>query len=236
LTGQGRLDEALAHYQKALETVPDFALAHCSVGAILTARGRLDEALAHSQRAVELEPNNAMIQNTLGNVLAMQGRLDEAFRCYQKSLEIQPNFPQAHANLGDLSAVRGQFHEALAHYRKALEIQPGDPMTQRRLAWLRATCPVASLRNGDEAMALADRANQLCGGKQPEVLDTLAAAYAEAGWFAEAQATARKALEVATQQNNHVLVSGLRDRIALYEARRPYRQTPLVPVPSPEKP
>ena len=71
----------------------------------------------------------------------------------------------------------------------------------------------------------AQRANQLSGGRQPDVLDTLAAAYAEAGRFPEALATARKALDLATQQHGQPLADVLRSRIALYEAGKPYRQT-----------
>ncbi len=236
LARQGRFDEAMAHYQKALEIRPDYAMAHNNMGNILAAGGRLDEATVHYQKALKLQPNYAMAHNNLGNVLAHQGRFEEALTEYHKALEIQPNFVLAHDKLGDLLAARGQFPEALAHYRKAMAIEPGDPMVQRSLAWLLATCPLASLRNGAEAMALAERANRLSGGQRPEVLDTLAAAYAEGGWFGEAQATARKALELAIQQNNRVLASGLRDRIALYEARRPYRQASPVPTPSPEPP
>ena len=163
----------------------------------------------------------------------MQGRLDEALTQYQKALDLPPNLVLAHDNLGDLFAARGQFPEALAHYRMAMEIQPGDPMVQRRLAHLRATCPLAPLRNGAEAVELAERANLLCGGTRPDVLDTLAAAYAEAGWFPEALATARKALDLATQQDNRALAGSLRDRIVLYEARRPYHQAPPAPVSAP---
>jgi tetratricopeptide (TPR) repeat protein len=233
LARQGRFEEAMAHYQKALEIRPDYAMAHNNLGNILAAGGRLDEATVHYRKALKLRPDYAMAHNNLGNALAHQGRFEEALTEYHKALEIQPNFVLAHDKLGDLLAARGQFPEALAHYRKAMEIEPADPMVQRSLAWLLATCPLASLRNGAEAMTLAERANRLSGGQRPEVLDTLAAAYAEAGWFAEAQATARKALELAIQQNNRVLASGLRDRIALYEARRPYRQASPVPTPSP---
>jgi tetratricopeptide (TPR) repeat protein len=220
------------HYQMALEISSDSAVAYDGAGSIFAARGQFNEALAHFQRALEINPNYAMGHCNLGNVLAQQGRFDEALTQYQKALEIQPNLVPAHDKLGDLLATRGQYPEALVHYRKALEIQPGDPMVQRSLAWLRATCPLASLRNGTEAMALAERANQLCEGKRPDVLDALAAAYAEAGWFAEAQATARKALQLATQQNNRFLANALRGRIALYEAGKPFRQELLVPVPS----
>ena len=99
-------------------------------------------------------------------------------------------------------------------------------MARCKLAWLRATCPVPPLRNGDLAIEHATLANRLCEGKQPEVLDVLAAAYAEAGRFPEAAATASKAMELATHQHNQPLANVLRTRIALYEAGRPYHETP----------
>ena len=114
-----------------------------------------------------------------------------------------------------------------------MQSQPKDPLAAQKLAWLRATCPVASLRNGKEALAIAQQANRFCGGKRPEILDTLAAAYAEVGWFPEALATARRALELALQQHDPALADALRERIALYDAGRPYRQTPMVPASAP---
>jgi hypothetical protein len=90
------------------------------------------------------------------------------------------------------------------------------------LAWLLATCPVASLRNGEEAVAQAVLANQRSDGKQPGVFDCLACAYAEAGRFPEAVATARRGLALAIEQGNRALASNLRARIALYEAGKPF--------------
>ena len=80
------------------------------------------------------------------------------------------------------------------------------------------------LRNGSEAIELAQRADRLCGGKRPDVLDALAAAYAEVGWFPEALATARKASKLAQQQPGHALADAIQARIALYEAGRPYHE------------
>ena len=154
LAVQGRLGEALANYRKALELEPDNALAHEGISGVLIAQGRPGEALPHCQRALEFQPNLAMAHNNLGNILARRGQLDEALAHYQRALEIQPNLAAAYTNIGDVLAARGQFPEALGHYRRAIEIQPNDPMAERSLAWLRATCPEASLRNSDEAMAL----------------------------------------------------------------------------------
>ena len=90
--------------------------------------------------------------------------------------------------------------EALAHYQKSLETQPNNPQILANLAWLLATCREASVRNGAGAVELAQRANQLSGGQDAMILRTLAAAYAEAGRFAEAITTAQRALELATAQ------------------------------------
>jgi hypothetical protein len=93
-----------------------------------------------------------------------------------------------------------------------------------RLAWLLATSPDASLRDGTRAIELAWRAAQLTGGRDVKVLDTLAAAFAEAGRFPEALAAARRALEMATRRNLPEVAQELRRRLTLYEAQRPFHE------------
>jgi tetratricopeptide (TPR) repeat protein len=104
-------------------------------------------------------------------------------------------------------------------------LRPDQPHILNNLAWLLATCPLAAVRDGAEATAHAQRAKQLWGDV-PEVLDTLAAAYAEAGRFPDALATARRALELAQRQNNRASVDALKGRIALYEVGKPYCLAP----------
>ncbi len=185
---------------------------------------------------MKIKPDDAKAHKNLALALASRGRLDEAAAHYQKALEIKPDFAEAHYNLAALLTRRGQVDLAIAHYRKALQIKPDFVKAHNNLAWLQATCPAARLRNGAEAVEHARRADQLCGGRQPGLLDTLAAAQAEAGRFSEAAATARKALELATQQNNHALADVLRARIALYEAGKPYHEPPSASPPAPSKP
>ena len=114
-----------------------------------------------------------------------------------------------------------------------MQLKPDDLDAQMNLAWLRATCAEASLRNGDAAIEHAQRAMQLCGGQRPDALDTLAAAYAEGGRFPEALAAARKALELAERHNAHALADAMRGRIALYEAGKPLRPRLPASAPSP---
>ena len=109
-----------------------------------------------------------------------------------------------------------------------MKAQPSSALAHRRLAWLRATCLRASLRDGIEAIDQALQAARLEGSQGAESFDTLAAAYAEAGWFPEALAAARKALTLATRQNDTAVADAVRARIALYEAGKPFRE-PLTP-------
>ena len=88
----GRIDEAIAHYQKALEIRPDYAEAHNNLGIALAGRGRIDEAIAHFQKALEIKPDYAEAHNNLGIALAGRGRIDEAIAHFQKALEIKPDY------------------------------------------------------------------------------------------------------------------------------------------------
>jgi tetratricopeptide (TPR) repeat protein len=227
LAARGQFDEAVKHYRQSLEINPNDAGAVSNLGVLLVRLGRWDEAMACYRKAQEIEPGYAIAYYNLGGLLADRGRFDEAIAQFQRAIDINPDFGKAHCGLGIALAARGRPVEALEHYRRTLKLQPDNLEAQKNLAWLRATCPEASLRDGAEAIQLAQQANRLCDGQWPDVLDVLAAAYAEAGRFSEALAAAHKALELAIQQNDQDLAEALRARIALYEAGQPYRQTNL---------
>jgi len=229
----GRLDEAIAHYRKGLDFKPEDAEAHYQLGRALQMQGKIAEALAQFQQAVKIKPDYAEARNNLGASLQAQRRFDEAMVQYRQALEIKPDYAKVYYNLGTVLAGRGQFDQALAQFQRASELQPDDADTQNNLAWLLATCPAASLRSGAAAIEHAQRANQLCGGRRANVLNTLAAAYAEAGRFPEALAAARKALDVATQQKDQAIAGVSRAQIALYQAGKPFRQTQPAPAPRP---
>ncbi len=119
------LDEATAHYKRALDMEPDNARAHINLANALRAGGKLDEAIAHYVKALDIEPNNAGAHINLGNLLRARGRLDEAVAHYRKALEIEPDNAGAHLNLGNVLQARGILDDAAAHYEKALAIKPG---------------------------------------------------------------------------------------------------------------
>jgi hypothetical protein len=100
------------------------------------------------------------------------------------------------------------------------------------LAWILATCPDASLRNGTQAVELAGQADQFSKGNNPAILATLAAAQAEVGHFADALSTVQKALVLATAQTNSAVANALRIQIKCYEKGAPFRDNSLTNAPS----
>ena len=88
MAGRGRIDEAIAHYQKALEIKPDYADAHYNLGIVLAGRGQIDEAIAHYQKALEIKPDYAAAHYNLGNALAGRGQIDEAIEHWRKALAL----------------------------------------------------------------------------------------------------------------------------------------------------
>ena len=111
-----------------------------------------------------------------------------------------------------------------AHFQKALQIAPANPTIQTSVAWLLATAPEASLRNGNQAVELARQANTMTGGENPLILHTLAAALAEAGQFPEALTTAQHALHQAEAQSNKSLAGQLQAELKRYEGGHPLHQ------------
>ena len=140
-------------------------------------------------------------------------------------MTLQPNNAPAHNHLGQVLVKQGRVREAIDHYQAALAIQPDDAYVLNNLAWVLATNPEASARNGTTAVELAQRADQLSKSSNPSILGTLAAAYAEAGRFTEAVASAQRALELASAQTNNAQVPALKTRIRLYQAGFPFRDT-----------
>jgi len=121
---KGQVDEAMAHYQKALEINPNDAEAHNNLGNLLFQKGQVDQAMAEYQKALGINPNDAEAHNNLANLLFQKGRLDEAIAHYQNVLEINPSLVDTHYNLGNAFFQKGQVDEAIAQFQKALEIEP----------------------------------------------------------------------------------------------------------------
>jgi tetratricopeptide (TPR) repeat protein len=229
LLAKRRVDEAIVYFQKSLSVQPGSVLARNNLGTALLLKGQEREALVQFQKALEYDPGDPTAHYNIGLVLCQKGRMDEGIMQFQKALESRPDFAEAHNNLGNAFLQKGLVDEAIAHFQKALEIRPDFADARDNLdnaAWLLATSPEASLRNGPKALALARQLDRLSGGNNPAILDTLAAACAENGQFPEAVDAAQRALELARSHNNTTLADTLRQQIKLLQSGSPLRSAP----------
>ena len=143
---------------------------------------------------------------------------------YQKAWKINPNNPNLYNNLGNALSRRGQFEQAIAHYQAAIKLEPNNPSFLNNLAWHLATCPQPRGRNGQQAVPLAERACQLTDYENPQLVCTLAAAYAEAGRFEDAAAASERARELALALGQQALALQSQKLLQLFKAHQPYRE------------
>jgi protein O-mannosyl-transferase len=232
LQKKGDSQGAIAAYEKALSIQARYPAAHYDLGIALDRNGQIDEAIAHYQEAVQEQPNYPQAYCLLGNDLLQKARVDDAIAAYEQALKSRPTYPEVENNIGLALVQKGRPSEAIAHWQNALAGQSDSVDSLNNLAWVLATFPENWIRNRKQALALAERANQLSGDNNPAILRTLAAAYAENGRFTEARVTAERGLQLANAQENLALVNIFEGDLARYRANAPVR-TATQPAPGP---
>jgi tetratricopeptide (TPR) repeat protein len=195
LFNQGRVEEAIIQYQRALALWPESASFHVGLGVAYCKIGRVAEAVNRCQKALAIEPDSGEAQLCLGWTLFHAGREVEAMTHLQKALEIEP----------DLATCNAAEHN--------------------NLAWSFATNPEASKRNGALAVKLAEGACRRTHYQVSITVGTLATAYAEAGRFEDAISTAQKAITLAEQNGESDLLQVYQNLLALYLKHQPYHQS-----------
>ena len=223
LLKKGDSQGAIAAYEKALSIQFRYPAAHYNLGIALDQNGRIDEAIAHYQQAVQEDPRYAEACYLLGNDLLRKARVDDAIAAYEQALKSRPTYPEVQNNIGLALLQKGRPSEAIAHWQNALAIRSDSVDSLNNLAWTLATFPEAWIRNGSQALTLAQQANELSGDSNPAILRTLAAAYAENRRFTEARVIAERGLQLANAHGNPALASVLEGDVALYRMNAPVR-------------
>jgi tetratricopeptide (TPR) repeat protein len=218
----GRAADADAEFAESLRLNPDSAPTHYNRGLALSLLRNFRGAAEEFQAAIRLDPDYADAHNNLGAILHLSGQLREAELHYRRATELRPDNAEAHANLARLLATDGKRQAAAEHYAIALKLQPDTPRALAGLAWLRATAPEASVRRPDEAVRLAERADELTGHRDAGALDVLAAAYAAAERFEDAVRVSREAMTIADNGGLQSLWVDIRERAKLYEQGRAF--------------
>jgi tetratricopeptide (TPR) repeat protein len=219
----GNDDEAIALYERLLALEPGNVPAHINLGIALMRKSRPGDALSHLKEAVRLAPDYAEARYHCGVALLRAGQREDATAELAEAARLEPEHRMALYNLGIALALLGRTDEAVARMAEALGAPSQVSPAALRLTWALASGADPALRDGARAVAIAERA---CAQARdnPDCLDAMAAAYAEAGRFDEAVRTARGALERAEAAGPQERIEAIRARLRGYESGRPWRQ------------
>jgi len=224
LAAKGQWDEAIKCYRKAIQINPDSYGSLNNMGRALAANGRFDEAIENFHHALRIKPDFFEALDNLGLALAANGRFDDAIENFHQAIQVNSNHPETYFHLGMTLCQAGRTREAVVQYREALRLNPNLAEALNNLACVLAVSPDDELRNGTEAVRLAERACKLTHYGDPLFVGTLAAAYAESGRFPEAVITVEKAEQLATAAGLTAVAAKNRQLLELYRAGKPYHE------------
>ncbi len=218
------LPAAVEQFTASLELNPDNPDAHANLAQAMAMQGKLDRAEAEFRKALALKPLDAQIHRNFAATLGRLGKQGEAAGQLQTALSIKADLP-TQLELAELYFQESDLRQAETQYRRALRLEPDCVEALNNLGWLLATASDDKLRDGAEAVHLAERAQRLPPVKGMCVAGTLAAAYAEAGRFSEAVATAEKAVRNESAEGETRFADLNRQLLIVYRAGKPWHGT-----------
>lgn len=223
LSEKGEHSEARKDFGEALRLNPNQWEAYYDRGADFRDERQLEEAIADFSRAIELNSTFPRSYVTRAGVYAMKGEVDCALSDYEKALKLNPNLADVYLAQARIHSQRRDYGEAAHDLEKAeAATEKISARTLNSIAWMQATSLESSLRNGEKAVEAAKKACELTTWKNWAYIDTLAAAYAEAGDFERAVQCQEKAIALAPPSYSRI--QHFRERLTLYRGGIRYRE------------
>lgn len=220
---QQKMPEAVRHFEESLKLNPRNAKAHCNLGRALAMRGDYSGAESHFLEALRIKSDDPDTHRFYGVALAEQRKYEAALKHLREAARLEPDV-ETRMQLTAVLRATGQTHEAIEQCRLVLAAKPNMPEALNNLAWLLATAPDETLRDGKEAVRLAEQVCHATDYKDPRMLGTLAAAYAEAGQFDKAISTAQKALDLANATRNAQFASVISYLLKVFSTGKAYHE------------
>jgi Flp pilus assembly protein TadD len=221
---QGQTGRAIEEARRAIELGPENVSAYDLLLACLFESSHKDEAIAVARNALTVSPFSAQLHYGLGIAVAQEGDFVQATNQLGYALLFRPDWAEPYSKLRlALLSLEGD-PDGPKHLKEASASAPDSPALLDALAWLLATHLNADLRNGQEAVRLAEHGCVITGRKNPALLVTLSAAYAETGRFTDAIKTGEEALSLARSSGDSALATRSENLLDSFRANRPYRE------------
>ncbi len=194
LREQGLADEAIEAYSHSSQLNPRDLRSRRDLGDLLKSRGRAREAVAQWQAAEAINPRDLDVQQRLAMTHLQLSQAKEALPHLQRLVTARPGDARMRYLLGTALQETGQLTLAIQAFEETTRLNANLLNADNNIAWIRATHPDSTMRDGAEALRLAQAVNAKSGNQNPNLLHTLSAAYAETGQFKLAVQTADRAL------------------------------------------
>ncbi len=219
---KGKWGEAISDFTRTIQLEPTNAAAYFNRGSVYRSAREFGKVIPDVNESLKLNPTNDLAYKLRASIYSFRGEFRKAIADWNDGLRLNPKDANSLACRGTDYFNDGQFDKAVQDYREAIQFDSKNDLAYNNLAWLRATCPEAGVRNGQEAVELATKACVLTNWKRWEWVETLAASYAEKGDFTKAIKYQKQAMSIGVlSEADH---KEMTHQLSLYESRHPNHQ------------
>ncbi|QDT98040.1 tetratricopeptide repeat protein [Gimesia aquarii] len=218
---KGDYDKALKDYTMSIQLDSKDAYAHYNRGIAWSKIGKYNKAIKDFSKSIQLDPKFMLAYNARGNTWSKLGKYDKSIKDQTVAMRLDPFDVVIIVHRGNSWDLKGAYKEALLDYNKSVRLHPQRPDGYNGLAWLWATCPDIKYRDGKKAVEAGKKACEFSDWKEPNFIDTLAAAYAESGDFEQAVKYQKMLLKMLNESADK---RDFEERLELYLAGKPYHR------------
>ena len=218
-----RLVEAAQDFSATIRLHPEYANAWFNRAEVFMRQGKTELAIENYSQAIALDNEDAGFYAGRGKAYRLQGKFTLAEADLDRAIDLDGRLTKAYLQRGELCLARGEYESAASDYRTAVRNDSRSPEAFRCVAWMMATCDDERFRDPKRSLQFAKKAIELNGGEDFRLLDTMAAAHANAGQFNYAVTEQQRAIEMATGKATGRELYDLKQRLQQYSQQAPHR-------------